>query len=115
MTDLDAEGIAIAAFYSLENEWDRGGDMGYQDGLVFKHKGRTYAVRLELWTEECLMALARRGPAQAKIRGQRLASEWQREGWPYTGYLAVTDNADIFGFTWAVDKARASEIATRRR
>jgi hypothetical protein len=102
--------IAEEALHTLRSEWDRGGDMGNPEGVLIRYQGRIYAVRLELWTKECLMDLPHRGSSQARERGQKLADQWKAEGWPQVGYVDVGEEG-VFGATWAVDRARDEEIA----
>jgi len=105
--------VAARAFYAMRDEWDRGGDMGYPDGFIFLTGGvDAFAVRLELWTRDCLGDLACPTAAAAKKRGETLARQWKGEGWRWTGYVELPGRGRdrIFGYTWAADGASDEEI-----
>jgi hypothetical protein len=101
---------ALRAFYALQHMWDVGGDLGMPDGFVASTPGGKYvAVRLELWTEDCLMDCKVRDARRARMRGEALAARWLHQGWARTGYTPV-DDPDILGVTWAYDVATQEEI-----
>jgi len=103
--------VARSAFFSLSDRWDLGGDMRMPDGFLFVAAGvdRVYAIKIELWTKDCLTDLARQDASTARRRGTALARDWQTQGWKETGYEEY-GKSGVFGFTWAVDRARKEEI-----
>lgn len=104
-----AKNPAIQAIYELQDSWDRGGDMGYDDGLVVRSPDGLYAVKIELWNDDCLADLARGGTSAAQRRGQALAKQWSKEKWPNVGYEEIGIDG-IYGATWAWDYATEEEI-----
>jgi hypothetical protein len=105
---------ALQALYALRDNWSAGGDMGEPDGFLVRDGdgadgvAAVYAVRLELWTDDCLMDLAKQTPAAAHRRGRALAKAWAKAHWPHTGYEEIGVDG-VYGATWAFDKATASE------
>lgn len=105
--------VAARAFFTMRDQWDRGGDMGHPEGFVFLlTNGDAFAVRLELWTRDCLGDLRCPTAAAATTRGEALARQWKGEGWRWTGYVELSGRSRdrIFGYTWAADGASEDEI-----
>jgi len=99
---------ALQALHALRDNWGAGGDMGEPAGFLVRVGGDVYAVRLELWTDDCLMDLAKQTPAAAHRRGRALAKAWAKAHWPHTGYEELCLDG-VHGATWAFDKATADE------
>jgi len=105
----DLQRVAYTTLQALEGLWARGGDMGYDQGLLVQLDGTVYALKLELWTDACLEDLRRPTPAAAQRRGEALAARWKKENWPATGY--ITEIAPgIYGCSWAADVANEDEL-----
>ena len=70
---------ALDTLHALRDNWAAGGDMGRPDGFVAVREGvdgggeafggEAYAVKIELWTDDCLMDLKKQDEAAARRRG----------------------------------------------
>ena len=114
---------AIDTLHALRDNWAAGGDMGRPDGFVAVREGvdgdeafaeayggEAYAVKIELWTDDCLMDLKKQDEAAARRRGEALAKKWAKEHWPHTGYVDLGGAEGVYGATWAWDKATENEL-----
>lgn len=102
---------AIEALHELRSNWDLGGDMGQPNGFLARRGRDTFAIKLELWTDDCLDDLKTGGAAAARQRGTKLAKQWGKEGWPCTGYVELYGAEGAYGATWAWDRAKSEEVA----
>lgn len=107
---------AIATLHALRDNWAAGGDMGRPDGFVAVREvgdggvSEAFAVKIELWTDDCLMDLKKQDEAAARRRGEALAKKWAKEHWPHTGYVDLGGAEGVYGATWAWDKATENEV-----
>jgi hypothetical protein len=108
---LALKDIALKALNARRPDWHMGGDMGDPEGFLVDCGGQLYAMRLELWSDDCLMDLARRTPAAARKRGEALAKRWTKAHWPQTGYKDLRGAEGFYGATWAIAEATPDEQA----
>jgi GNAT superfamily N-acetyltransferase len=89
-----------------------GGDMGNPSGLVVQTLQGVFAVRLELWNDDCLADLSKQTARAASRRGLSLAKQWKREHWPNVGYEDLRGAEGFYGATWAWAPATEEEAAS---
>lgn len=105
----------MAALDALESSWGAGGDFGKPSGFVARRGDVYFAVKLEGWSDECLMDLKKQDAAAATRRGEALAKRWStKDKWKFTGYDIVR-GTPFYGVTWAVDEATTNERQTAER
>lgn len=113
MENQQHDGInpAIQDLHGLRDLWYRGGDMGFEDVLIVQTRDGVYAVKIEIWSDDCLVDLKRGGPSAARRRGEALAKQWSKQKWPHTGYEELHGaEGGCHGATWAWDHATEEEI-----
>jgi hypothetical protein len=101
---------ALRALHALRDNWGSGGDMGNPEGFLARAGADVLAIRLELWTDDCLMDGPRQTAAEARKRGKALARRWAKAHWPHVGYEDLGAEG-VYGATWAYAPATADEIA----